>query len=102
MPVPFPKTPAEVIDYDFDFANPNDSTDDVLEANETINSYTLAADPGITIEADQLINSSTKILFWARGGDLLKKYTVTATVITSESRIIQRSLRIRMVPRKFY
>lgn len=96
------KTPGEVIDFTFEFAGRTNGTgdEDSLEPGETIASYTVTAAGGLTVEAFSLIRSATAIVFWARGGVVPKSCLVTARIVTTDARIIERSYPIRIVSHK--
>jgi len=97
----FRKEAAEVLDYRFDFkplTNGRDSAQsDFLGASETISSFTISADTGITVDSSALADTSTSVLVWLSGGTLGSEYEVVAEVVTSDSRKVRRSILIKIV-----
>lgn len=81
--------PAERLDYDIDYAE-----QDFLTTGETISSATAAVAPvGLSVA---LINLSTRVKLWIDGGAAGTTYKVTVTVTTSDGRIKQAELKVRI------
>lgn len=98
MNLPWRKDPNDVLDYEFDFAaktNGHDRTD-FLASGETITSCTVTASPdGLTVESVEAVRGSTSVRFWLRGGDS-RNYKITCEIVTSESRVVQRTNTVRV------
>lgn len=102
------KDPNDVLDYKTDFANTTNGGNvaDFLNVGETIDSVVVTADAGINVHdgvtvynsairaAPTISGNGTLITFWLSGGTHLTNYTVTVTITTSDTRIIERSRRI--------
>jgi hypothetical protein len=81
--------PAERLDYDIDYAE-----QDFLTAGETISSATAAVTPaGLSVA---LVNVSTRVKLWVEGGSAGTTYKVTVTATTSDGRIKQDELKVRI------
>jgi len=98
---PFEKTVLEVLDYKFDFkpfSNGRKGAEtDFLEAGETIESYTLTPETGITIDTDAKADTDTTVLVWYSGGTLNITYSVVCLAVTSEGRTLERVMRLKIV-----
>ena len=85
------KDPSASLDYLFQWG-------DYLAGGETISSYAITADDGITIDSDSIDGSD--ITVWVSGGLAGFVYTVTCEIVTdlgvspAKSRTDQRSVRI--------
>lgn len=102
---PRPKDPSDVADYKFDLkAKTNGSVggySDFLGSGETISDYTVTVADGITKDSDNLADSDTSVVVWLSGGSVESgaKYTdylVTAKIVTSAGRTIERSAYVRV------
>ncbi len=85
-----PKDPDDVLDYTFDFAADTNNTGDsdwLDTANsETISSYAITAQSGITVDSDSRTDSNTSVTVWLSGGTAGSTYTVACKIVTSASR----------------
>ncbi len=97
----FAKAPAEVLDYRFDmkpFTNGRAGAEtDYLESGETLASFTLSPESGITVDSSALADASTSVLVWLSGGTLGETYTVGCVAVTSNSRTLERSINVKLV-----
>ncbi len=97
----FHKTPAEVLDYKFDmkpFTNGRAGAEtDYLESGETLSSFTLTPEAGITVDASALADAATSVLVWLSGGTLGATYTVDCLAVTSDARTLERSMNVKLV-----
>lgn len=89
MPQIMPKGATEVLDYKFDWS-------DWLAEGETVNTCTVAADTGLTVDSDSITDTNTTVTVWLSGGVAGQKYKVTCTVVTSAARTGMRYMTIRM------
>ena len=90
----FVKDPNAVLDWAFDW---NDSTSPWLATGETISSYTVTVDTGITKDSDS--QSSGKVTVWLSGGTEGTTYDVACKIVTSASRTDERTIKIRVTQR---
>jgi hypothetical protein len=90
MPSAFTKDPDSVLDYEFDWSS-------WLASGETISSYVVAADTGITVDSDS--NDTDSVTVWLSSGTAGIKYTVGCKIVTSASRTVERSIKIRVKER---
>lgn len=79
----FTKDPNDVLDFTFDWA------DSWLATGETISSYTVTADTGLTIDSDS--QASGVITYWVSGGTANQRYSVACKIITSAGRTAERT-----------
>lgn len=95
------KTADEVLDYKFDFApltnSRTDAESNYLESGETISSFTITEETGITIDSSSLADTNTSVLVWVSGGTLNSNYDITCDAVTSNSRTVERAMNIRIV-----
>lgn len=90
----FNKDPDAVLDYLFDWrssTNGNGGTD-WLESGETISARTVTADTGITIDSNELANSSTSVRVWLSSGTAGRQYKVACEITTSSNRTDERTM----------
>lgn len=87
----FPKDPAAVLDYAFDWSAK------WLQSGETIVSYSVAVDAGITKDSDS--ESSGTVTVWLSGGSVGTSYTVTCQITSSLGRTDERSATINVLDR---
>ena len=95
----FKKDPDAVLDYLFDFkalTNGN-GTENYLESGETISSFTIIADTGITVDSSAKVNTDTSVRVWLSGGTLGEAYNVTCRIVTSGGRTVDRTMTIVVV-----
>lgn len=85
----FPKQPLERLDYDIDFS-------EWLSAGDTVVSATVIAATGIEAETP-LIDTTQKIVkVWITGGTSGVTYKVQVTAVTTEGRIKEGEIRIKV------
>lgn len=92
----FKKDPDEVLDYLFDFkalTNGN-GTEDYLQSGETISTYTMTVDTGLTKDSDTKTNADTSVKVWLSGGTLGNSYNVECDIVTSGGRTVSRTMTI--------
>jgi hypothetical protein len=89
----FPKQPNETLDYDVDL------TDWLSARGDTISTYVITADPGLTLVQSAVIagdDGSIKVKAYFSGGTDGVTYHVTVKVTTSNSRVKEVDYRIRV------
>jgi len=93
------KDPESVLDYAFDWRamTHGTATSDWLETDETITSYTITADTGIT--ADSSTESDGKVTVWLSGGTAGKWYKIACLITTSAGRTDERTIYIQVQER---
>jgi|SRR3989304_5014133 len=90
----FTKRLAGKLDYIFDWTY-------WLEAGETIASYVLTVETGITKVSDALVDSNRQVVVWLSGGTLGERYTIDCVITTqggSGVRIDPRRMEIEIGP----
>ncbi len=95
------KDPTGILDYTFDWAPlTNESgTTDWLVSGDTISSYVITAESGITVDNDTLSNESTSVTVWLSGGTAGAIYTVACKITTIGGRTDKREADIRVIER---
>lgn len=88
----FPKDPSSVLDYSFNWVGDEDH-ESYLEDSETISSYTMTADAGITKDSDS--EDAGIVTVWLSGGTAGTAYNVACKITTSMGRTEERSVLIR-------
>jgi hypothetical protein len=82
------KDPDDELDYIFDFAAETNGTEgadgDWLATGETIASYTVTVETGLTKDSDS--NTDDTVTVWLSGGTAGTTYSVTCQITTSASR----------------
>jgi hypothetical protein len=100
MPQSFIKDTTEDLDYEFDFAaytnGVSGATSNYLQSGETITSFDVDAEDGITVGDSLLTKSDTCVKVWLSGGTLGALYAVTVTVTTSDARTAERTIYVRL------
>jgi len=86
----FLKDPDAVLDYAFDWSS-------WLQSGETISSYSITVDSGLTKESDN--ESDGVVTVWLSGGTAGSEYTVSCKITTSMSRTDERSMTIKVMER---
>lgn len=101
MPRQFVKDPDSVLDYKFDFAASTNGTGagDWLASGETIQSITITADTGITVDSSSITDTNTSATVWLSGGTAENKYGVSCKAVTSASRTVERTMEIKVEER---
>jgi len=96
----FLKDPNEVLDYKFDWAAETNNSvvgaTNWLEDDETISSYTVTAEAGITKDSDSKEDLNTSIVVWLSGGTAGLDYNVVCQVLTNKGRTGERTIVIRV------
>ncbi len=98
MPSTFLKDPDAVLDYKFDWAAlTNGSGDsDWLGSGETISTFTLTVDSGLTRDSEGKTDTNTSITFWLSGGTAGVDYAVACKIVTSDSRTDERTMKFQV------
>jgi hypothetical protein len=78
----FIKDPSDVLDYTFDWTS-------FLATGETISSYTVTPDTGLTKDSDS--QASGVITYWLYGGTADSLYNVVCKIVTSAGRTVERT-----------
>ena len=81
------KDPSAVLDYVFDWT-------EWLATGETIESYVITVDAGLTLNSDSESNGA--VVAWISGGEAGKWYKVACKITTNAGRIDERTLHIRV------
>lgn len=89
MPQTFIKDSDAVLDYKFDWSS-------WLASGETVSTRTITADTGITVDSDDITDTSTSVTVWLSGGTSGQNYKVNCEIVTSDSRTAQRTITIRV------
>lgn len=84
----FNKQPGEVLDYDFIY------TDWLTERNDTILTYTVTAEPGLTV--DSVVTSNGVVKCFLSGGATGASYKVTCVVTTVGLRTKEAELLVKV------
>ncbi len=82
-----PKDPDAVLDYRFDW-----KANGYLEAGETIDSYTITAPVGITVDSHSQAAGVVRV--WLSGGTAGQQYAIACRITTSGGRIDERTMRL--------
>jgi len=90
----FTKDPQAVLDYKFDWAalTNGTGTSDWLQASETITSYAITADTGLTVDSSSITDAGTSVTVWLSSGSEGNSYMVSCTITTSQGRTDERSI----------
>lgn len=88
-----------VLDYAFNWAsedgtNDGSSSDKGWLQGDTISSYTITAESGITVDSDS--NTTKIVIVWLSGGTAGKVYDVACEVVTAGGRTDERTMKIRV------
>jgi len=94
----FIKDPDAVLDYKFDWkALTNGSgTSDWLATAETISTFTIDADSGITVNSSAKSDADTSVTVWLSGGTAGTDYAVRCEIVTSLTRTDERTMTIQV------
>lgn len=87
----FEKDPGATLDYAFDWRP-------WLATGETITAHSVTAATGITLDSEGE-DPAGVITVWLSGGDAGVKYNVTCQVTTSEQRVDERTISIKVKQR---
>ena len=88
------KDPSAELDYAFNW---RPDTKPWLEADETIASYIVTPDTGITLKTHSEANG--KVTVWLSGGTAGENYKVACLITTSAGRTDERTIWIKVVER---
>jgi len=95
------KDPSAVLDYVFDWKPLTHgvlgATSDWLATGETISSYTVTAETGLTKDSDS--QADGKVTVWLSGGTANEEYRVSCLITTSAARTDERSVMIQVEDR---
>ena len=101
MPKQFEKTVSEVLDYKFDFNPLGNSRDgaesNYLESGETLSSFVVTPETGITVDSSALADTNTSVLVWLSSGTLGATYTIECKAVTSNGRTVERAITVKIV-----
>ena len=86
----YKKDPDAVLDFAFDWSS-------WLAESETINTYTVTVESGLTKDSDSQANG--KVTVWLSGGTDGTWYSVACRIVTSAGRTDERTMRIRVEER---
>lgn len=87
------KDPDEILDYQIDWADPDDSR---LEEGETIVSSTFSVEEGdVVIDNDDFVLTGLTTV-WLSGGTLGTRCVILNRIVTSEGRTYDLSARLRI------
>lgn len=80
----YPKKAADVLDYRFDFAPKTNGTggSDWLEAGDTIDTWTVTAATGLTVDSSTREDANTSILAWFSSGTKGRVYKASCKIVT--------------------
>jgi len=99
MPQTFKKDPDAVLDYKFDWAASTNGSGDSdwldTDNSETIASYTITEETGITLDSDSQGDTDTSVTVWLSGGTDGNDYSVACEIVTSAGRTDERTILIQ-------
>ena len=86
----YEKQPADVLDYDIDYAT-------WLPDNDAIDTAEVVVSPtgGMVIDLTLVIENNTRVKIWASGGASGTTYKAEITVTTTDGRVKQDEIRFR-------
>lgn len=84
----FQKQPADVLDYDFDYS------DWLEDRADTISTFSITADAGITVGASAHVSGVVKVFL--SGGTDGSSYKITCTVVTTGARTKQAEIVVKI------
>lgn len=90
MPRFFAQGANDRLEYKFDFDT------NFLVGGDTIESYTLDEDEGITLDAHSVTDDATTITVWLTGGTAYTHYRVRVHVVTVAGREKERTITMRV------
>ena len=85
----YKKQPADVLDYDTNFA-------DWMPAADSISSKTVTAETGITIVTSSFNVNTHVVKVWLSGGTDGTSYKITVRIVTVGGRTKERDFRVRV------
>lgn len=83
----FEKDPSAVLDYQWDWS-------DWLSEEETINTATVTAPTGLTVDSSSITGAGTTVTAWLSGGTAGQTYQVVNHIVTSDGREDDRMITI--------
>ena len=87
----FEKQPADVLDYDIDYATWLPDNDAIAEAVATVTPV-----GGMEVDLTLVIQDNTRVKIWVSGGVSGTTYKVEITVTTDDGRVKQDEVRFRV------
>jgi hypothetical protein len=94
------KDPAATLDYVFDWAPRTNARrwarSDWLEAGETIDTATVTAESGLTVDSSGITDTDTSVTAWLSGGTADTDYEVVCQIVTSEGRTDERTITVKV------
>lgn len=87
----FEKQPADVLDYDIDYATWLPDNDEIATAVATVT----PAD-GLEVDLTLIIQNNSRVKIWVSGGVTGTTYKVEITVTTDDGRVKQDEIRFRV------
>ena len=91
------KDPSAVLDWVYNWNDSSGGKTPWLETGETIFSFVITADSGITV--DNSTESGGKITVWLSGGTAGQNYKVACLITTSAGRTDERTIWIKVTER---
>lgn len=87
----FEKQPADILDYDIDYAQ-------WLPDNDSVDTVSAQVTPtgSLVIDAAIVIDNGNRVKLWVQGGETGKTYKVEVTVTTTLARVKQDEVRFRV------
>ena len=88
-----PKDPGAVLDFKFDFKTNSNGRGftDWLESGETITSFVMTVESGLTEDSSSITDSGTTVTVWLSGGVDGVEYSVACEIVTSAGRTDERT-----------
>lgn len=86
----FRKDPDAILDYAYDWT-------DWLTEGDTIDTYTIDPEDGITVDSDD--DTGSVVTVWLSGGTLGEKYRVTCRIVTVDGRTDDRTITVQITRR---
>lgn len=97
----FKKDPGAVLDYGWDLRalshEQEGAVSDWLESDETVSSFTVTADAGLTVDSSS--ETDGLIMAWLSGGTASQKYEVSCEFTTSKGRTDVRRVTVEVIER---
>lgn len=92
MAIMFIKDPAATLDYKFDWSR-------WLASDETIASFTVTVDVGLTKSSAASADSGKSVIVWLSGGTLNSRYNVVCQIVTTAARRDERTILVILIDR---
>lgn len=92
------KDPDAFLDYRFDAKAQTNGTgnEDFLTASDTIASFAVTADAGLTVDSTSKVDDDTAVVVWLSGGTLGEAYLVNCRITTAAGRVQDKTIRVRI------